>query len=98
MIPKINNPKTISSFRPITLCNVLYKVVIKVNVNRIRPILRRIVCLALTLAQASFILDRQTLDNISIIQEIVYNLEKKKGKEGGIIFKSDIEKAYDRIS
>lgn len=37
LIPKTENPETISQFRPIGLRNVSYKVIAKIIVNRIRP-------------------------------------------------------------
>lgn len=43
LIPKIENPESISNFRSITLCNVSYKILSKVLVNRIRPMLDKIV-------------------------------------------------------
>lgn len=41
---------------------------------------------------------RQTYDNIIVTQEILHPLMNKKGNRGGIIFKIDIEKVYDRIN
>ena len=32
-----------------------------------------------------------------IAQELVYTIERKKGKEGFMIIKIDLEKAYDRL-
>ena len=45
--------------------------------------------------QSSFIPGRQTTDNVIITQEILHSLENSKIKEGGMIFKINLEKAYD---
>ena len=39
LIPKIQGPKTIGNYRPINLCNIVYKIITKMIVARIRPML-----------------------------------------------------------
>lgn len=75
LIPKSDNPDTIKMFRPISLCNVTYKIITKIIVARLRPLLDKIV----NPFQISFIPGRSTTDNIIITQEMLHTLRSKKG-------------------
>lgn len=61
LIPKCDQPMTMRDFRPINLCWVLYKVVAKCLVNRLRPILRKII----STNQSSFVLGRLITHNVA---------------------------------
>ncbi|XP_057418950.1 uncharacterized protein LOC130713176 [Lotus japonicus] len=93
LIPKVDVPKTFKELRPISLCNVLYKIITKVLVLRLRPCLQEIV----GPLQSSFILGRGTTDNAIILQEVVHFMRTKTKRSKNVIFKLDLEKAYDRV-
>lgn len=92
-IPKVDEPRNLKDFRPIILCNVMFKLISKVLVNRIRPYLEDII----SPLQSSFIPKRGTTDNALIAQELIHCMHKKKGKSGYLMYKIDFKKAYDRV-
>ncbi|XP_028089245.1 uncharacterized protein LOC114289680 [Camellia sinensis] len=93
LIPKSDHPETITQFRPIGLCNTIYKVITKTLVARLRPFLNDII----SPLQSSFIPGRKGTDNVIIVQECVHQFKSKKGKSGNMLIKLDLEKAFDRL-
>ncbi|KAL4273256.1 hypothetical protein GQ457_13G013200 [Hibiscus cannabinus] len=73
LIPKVSNPEDLTQFRPISLCNVLYKIVAKVLVNRLAEVLD--VCI--DKSEGAFIPGRNILDNIIIVYEVLHSMKVK---------------------
>ncbi|GMJ04189.1 hypothetical protein HRI_004088000 [Hibiscus trionum] len=94
LLPKVTCPTSMVHFRPISLCNVLYKIIAKAIVHRIAPLLG--MCIDDT--QGVFVAGRHITDNILIAYEVLHTLKMRKGgKRGSFALKLDMSKAYDRV-
>ena len=78
LIPKIQNPSTFNHFRPINLCNTIYKIISKLIVDRLRFVLPSLI----SPAQSAFIPGRWIAENQLIVQEILHSFKKRKVKGG----------------
>ena len=94
LIPKVKNPVKMSDFRPISLCNVIYKIITKMLTNRLKQILPQII----GLTQSAFVPRRLITDNVLVSYEALHTMHgRKKGKTGSLALKLDVSKAYDRM-
>lgn len=92
LIPKVKGANNIKQFRPISLLNVVYKIITKVLTLRLNRVADKIICPN----QSAFVLGRFILDGVVVIHEVLHELARKK--QSGIILKLDFEKAYDKVS
>ncbi|KAF3949794.1 hypothetical protein CMV_024378 [Castanea mollissima] len=93
-IPKKNDPKYITEFRPISLGNIVSRIISKVLANRIKVILPNVI----SDSQCAFVPDRNIIDNTTVAFEMLHRMRnKRKGKIGHMVVKLDINKANDRV-
>lgn len=94
LIPKTPNPDRLKDLRPISLCNVIYKIGSKVLSNHLKIILPYI----MAHNQITFVPGQLVTDNVLIAYEMTrYMQNRRSGGEGCVAFKVDMSKAYDRV-
>ena len=91
LIPKKDKPRTFADFRPISLCNLLYKLIAKVIAGRLKPFLDS----GISHEQFGFLKDRQITEPIGIVQEVLYSVKIKNSCS--FVLKLDLSKAFDRV-
>ncbi|KAL9687723.1 hypothetical protein QQ045_032130 [Rhodiola kirilowii] len=94
LIPKVKVAERVEDLRPISLCNVMMKIITKVFANRLKEVLPAII----TQNQSAFIGGRLITDNILLAHEISHYIKGSHNQKSGYIsMKLDMSKAYDRV-
>jgi hypothetical protein len=91
MIPKDDNPTSFEKFRPISLCNCIYKIISKVIARRLKRVLSR----KISNEQFGFLEGRKIHEAIDIAQEGIHSI--KVNNQISMVVKVDLSKAYDRV-
>lgn len=92
LIPKVDRPTSFADYRPIALCNLLYKLITKIIVEQLKAFLREFV----SPEQFDFLLNRQILDVVGIIKEALHTINSKRTSVA--ILKLDLEKEYNKVN
>ncbi|KAJ9536672.1 hypothetical protein OSB04_un000145 [Centaurea solstitialis] len=92
LLPKSVNATSVSDYRPIACCSVLYKCIAKIIVDRMKFALDGIV----SKSQSAFIPGRKISDNILMAHELVVGYHLQRGPPR-CAFKIDLRKAYDMV-
>ena len=92
LIPKCDKPTSFSNYRPISLCNLAYKIISKLDAIRLKPILD----IAISWNQFGFLHNRHIFEPIGIAQEVMHSIKVENKKV--MILKLDLVKAFDRVN
>lgn len=94
LIPKKKDPMRMKDFGPISLGNVVYKLIDKVLVNKLKNVTDKLI----SPTQSAFVPRRSITDNAMIRFESIHALNNKRtGKKGVVAMKLDMSKAYNRV-
>ena len=103
LIPKTVRPNRMTKLRPISLCNVGYKIISKVLCQRLKSLLPHLI----SETQSAFVSGRLISDNILIAQEMFHvlrtnNVCKEKflacdKKKKFVAIKTDMSKTYGMV-
>ncbi|KAK3225097.1 hypothetical protein Dsin_004959 [Dipteronia sinensis] len=93
LIPKVKVAERMTDYMPISLCNIIYKIVANALANRLLIVLGEVVLDT----QSALVLGRLISNNAIVGFECLHALRKRKQKEGSLALKIDMSKAYDRV-
>jgi hypothetical protein len=87
-------PTSMKDLRPISLCNMVYTLILKVMANRLKVLLPHIIAPN----QSAFVPGRLITDSILLAYECTHFMQNKRsGAQGFAAIKLDMSKAYDGV-
>lgn len=93
LVPKFPGASKITEYRPISCLNTVYKVISRLLVAKLKPILKPFILPC----QTAFVKDRLLVENTILASELINGYHKKNCSKR-ITIKVDIAKAFDTLS
>lgn len=93
LVPKKLGADRIGDFRPISCCNVVYKVVSKILARRLETLLPEMI----SNSQSAFVKGRLLVENVLMASELVQGFNHKSITPRGLL-QVDLRKAFDSVS
>ncbi|KAJ4761696.1 RNA-directed DNA polymerase (reverse transcriptase)-related family protein [Rhynchospora pubera] len=93
LVPKVESAKHVTDFRPISVCNFLYKVISKILANR----MKRFIPALVSTNQTAFTPGRDISENMVVFREVMHSIKKRSFQPPSFCFKCDLSKAFDRM-
>ncbi|KAJ4801583.1 reverse transcriptase [Rhynchospora pubera] len=94
LIPKLDAPSRVTHYRPISVCNFMYKVISKVLCSR----LKRVIGTLIFPNQTAFTPGRDISENIIVLREVMHSINTSNYVADSFCYKCDLSKAFDRMN
>lgn len=92
MIPKKEIPEKVGDYRPISVMNVVPKLISKLLSTRLASVLPDLICSC----QTAFVKGRQITENFNATREILHHISS--GAKSACFIKIDFSKAFDSVN
>jgi hypothetical protein len=89
LIPKIDNPSSFDNFKPISLCNCIYKIILKIIARRLKVIFSRQIS-----SEQFGLLEGREIHELVRVAQALHSIKVKRLK--AMVVKVDLSKTYDR--
>lgn len=94
LIPKCEDPETPKDFRPITIGNITYRLLMKILASRLQIHMTKLI----SINQTAFLKGRNIADNTILIKEILHSFQSPTYRYESFLLKADLAKAFDTVS